>query len=75
MIKVALDMHTVVDGCYAKEASGKNLSCLADFGWKEVGVDGREEGGRGAVSKSVKKGNKNIFFQVMLNEVQNIFEK
>ena len=38
-----------------------------------VGVDGREEGG--AVNKSVKKGNKNIFFQIMLNEVQNIFEK
>ena len=73
MIKVALDMHTVVDGCYAKEASGKNLSCLADFGWKEVGVDGGEKGGWGAVNKSVKKGN--IFFQVMLNEVQNIFEK
>ena len=46
MIKIALDMHTVVDGCN-KEASGKNLSCLADFGWKEVGVDGREEGGGG----------------------------
>ena len=27
-----------------KEASGKNLSCLADFGWKEVRVDGGEEG-------------------------------
>ena len=36
---------------------------------------GRSGGGEGAVNKSVKKGNKNIFFQVMLNEVQNIFEK
>ena len=50
MIKVALDMHSV--HCCGwllcnKEASGKNLSCLADFGWKEVGVDGGEKGGWG----------------------------
>ena len=52
----------------------KKLVMLSRF-WLEGGTSGWRGGGEGAVNKSVKKGNKNIFFQVMLNEVQNIFEK